>query len=85
MRPPKPRYFQNRRDLAASVQVRVLRKRGRNSDVELTPTASKRGNSFSATFKEVNVHRVEKLLLERCCCKVSETTDVFLVVRAALT
>jgi hypothetical protein len=61
MRPPKPRYFRNRLDLADSVQVHVLRKRRRNSDTELTPTASKRGNSISATIKEVNVQRVEKL------------------------
>ena len=59
MRPPKPRYFRNRLDLADSVQVHVLRKRRR--DTELTPTASKRGNSISATIKEVNVQRVEKL------------------------
>jgi hypothetical protein len=59
MRSPKPRYFRNRLDLTDHVQVRVLRKRLRISETELTQMASKFGNSISAISKEVNLQRLE--------------------------
>lgn len=61
MRPPKPRYFRNRLDLADRVQVRVLRKRLRVSETELTQVASKVGNSISAISKEVNLQRLDQI------------------------
>jgi DNA polymerase III delta subunit len=61
MRAPKPRYFRNRLDLTDHVQVRVLRKRLRISEAELTQMASKLGNSISAINKEVNHQRLERL------------------------
>jgi uncharacterized protein DUF3606 len=61
MRPPKPRYFRNRLDLADRVQIRVLRKRLRVSETELTQVASKVGNSISAISKEVNLQRLDQI------------------------
>lgn len=61
MRPPKPRYFRNRLDLADRVQVRVLRKRLRVSETELTQVALKVGNSISAINKEVNLQQSDQL------------------------
>ena len=59
MRPPKPRFFRNRLDLADHVQVRVLRRRLRISETELVQIASKFGNSISAISKEVNLQRLQ--------------------------
>ena len=61
MRPPKPRYFRNRLDLADRVQVRVLRKWLRISETELSQIALRNGNSIAAISKEVNLQRLDKL------------------------
>ena len=61
MRPPKPRNFRNRLDLADRVQVRVLRKRLRISETELSQIALRNGNSIAAISTEVNLQRLDKL------------------------
>lgn len=50
-------YFRNRLDLTDRVQVRVLRRRLRISDAELSQIVAKSGNSISAISKEVALQR----------------------------
>ena len=48
----KPTYFRNALDLRDRVQVRIVRKRLKLSDTELTTVVRKAGNSLAAISKE---------------------------------
>ena len=51
----KPTYFRNALDLRDRVQVRILRKRLKLTDTELTAVVRKAGNSLAAISKEAAV------------------------------
>ncbi|QPF82279.1 DUF3606 domain-containing protein [Bradyrhizobium genosp. L] len=48
----KPAYFRNALDLSDKVQVKVLRRRLKLSNEQLTSVVRKSGNSISAIAKE---------------------------------
>ena len=50
----KPTYFRNSLDLKDKVQVKVLRKRLRVSEVQFAGIVRKSGNSISAITKEAS-------------------------------
>ena len=50
----KPTYFRNSLDLKDKVQVKVLRKRLKVSDVQFAGIVRKSGNSISAITKEAS-------------------------------
>lgn len=57
MRRSKPQPIRNKLDLSDRTQVRLLRKRLRLSDSELTEIVGRIGNSLAAISKEVAVQR----------------------------
>jgi hypothetical protein len=60
MRRPKPRLYRNRLDLTDRVQVRVIKRRFRITDAELSRIIAKTGNSISGISKEVALQRVRE-------------------------
>lgn len=61
MRRSKPQVVRNKLDLTDRTQVRLVRKRLRLSDVELTEIVGRIGNSISAISKEVALQRANAL------------------------
>lgn len=61
MRPPKPQSIRNKLDLADRTQVRLVRKRLRLSDAELTGIVGRIGNSIAAISKEAALQRATTL------------------------
>lgn len=59
MRRSKPQFIRNKLDLTDPTQVRLVRRRLRLSDGELTEIIGRIGNSISAITKEVAVQRNE--------------------------
>lgn len=57
MRRSKPPPIRNKLDLADRAQVRLVKKRLRLSDTELTEIVGRIGNSISAISKEATVRR----------------------------
>ena len=57
MRRTRPTSLRNRIDLTDRTQVRLVRKRLRMSDAELTAMVGRIGNSISAISKEVALKR----------------------------
>jgi DNA-binding transcriptional regulator YiaG len=53
----RPTYFRNSLDLRDKVQVKVLRKRLKLSNVEFADILRKSGNSISAIKKEAEANR----------------------------
>jgi len=51
----KPTYFRNSHDLRDRVQVKIVRKRLKLSENELSAIVRKAGNSLTAISKEANV------------------------------
>lgn len=61
MRRSKPRPIRNKLDLTDCTQVRLVKKRLRLSDAELTAIVSRIGNSLSAISKEATMQRANSL------------------------
>ena len=61
MRRSKPQPIRNKLDLTDPIQVRLIRKRLRLSDTELTAIVGRIGNSLSAISKEVALQRTSAL------------------------
>lgn len=61
MRQRKIRPIRNRLDLADATQVRLIRKRLRLSEAELTEIVDKIGNSIAAIGKEVALQRARQV------------------------
>jgi hypothetical protein len=61
MRRAKPQPIRNKLDLADPTQVRLVRKRLRLSDAELTAIVGRIGNSLSAISKEAALQRATAL------------------------
>ena len=61
MRRAKAQPIRNKLDLSDPTQVRLVRKRLRLSDAELTEIADRIGNSISAISKEVATQRARNL------------------------
>ena len=61
MRRAKPQPIRNKLDLSDRTQVRLVRKRLRLSDAQLTEIADRIGNSISAISKEVATQRAHSL------------------------
>ena len=61
MRRAKPPSLRNKIDLADRTQVRLVRKRLRMSDAELTEIVGRIGNSISAISKEVALKRARSV------------------------
>ncbi len=61
MRRARPQPIRNRLDLSDRTQVRLVRKRLRLSDAQLTEIADRIGNSISAIAKEVAAQRARNL------------------------
>jgi hypothetical protein len=61
MRRAKPQPIRNKLDLSDRTQVRLVRKRLRLSDTQLTEIADRIGNSISAIAKEVAAQRARRL------------------------
>ena len=61
MRRAKPQPIRNKLDLSDPTQVRLVRKRLRLSDAQLTEIADRIGNSISAISKEVATQRARRL------------------------
>ena len=61
MRQRKTRPIRNRLDLADITQVRLIRKRLRLSEAELTEIVDKIGNSIAAIGKEVALQRARQV------------------------
>jgi hypothetical protein len=57
MRRSKPQPIRNKLDLADRKQVRLVKRRLRISEVELTTIVGKIGNSLAAISKEVAIRR----------------------------
>jgi hypothetical protein len=57
MRRQKPPFIRNQLDLKDRVQVRIIKRRLRLSDVELSNVVSKAGNSLAAISKEAGLQR----------------------------
>jgi Protein of unknown function (DUF3606) len=55
MKTRKPTYFRNSVDLRDRVQVKILRKRLKLSDVQFASIVQKSGNSIAAIAKEAAV------------------------------
>ena len=54
-------YFRNRLDLTDHVQVRVVKRRLRLSEAELSGLVDRVGNSISAISKEVALRRAQRV------------------------
>jgi len=54
-------YFRNRLDLTDHVQVRVVKRRLRLSEAELSGLVDRIGNSISAISKEVALRRAQRV------------------------
>lgn len=61
MRRSKPRPIRNKLDLTDRSQVRLIKKRLKLSDMELTTIVERIGNSISAISKEVALQRATML------------------------
>jgi hypothetical protein len=61
MRQRKPRPIRNTVDLADAKQVRVIKRRFRVSEAELSQIVDKIGNSIAAIGKEVALQRAAEL------------------------
>ncbi|MGL3104778.1 hypothetical protein [Bradyrhizobium sp. BR 1432] len=61
MRRPKPQPIRNKLDLTDRTQVRLVKKRLRLSDAELTSIVGRIGNSISAISKEAALQRASAL------------------------
>ena len=61
MRRAKPQSLRNKIDLTDRTQVRLIRKRLRMSDAELTEMVGRIGNSIAAISKEVALKRANVL------------------------
>lgn len=57
MRRSKPQPIRNKLDLTDRIQVRLVKKRLRLSDAELTAIVGRIGNSLSAISKEATMQR----------------------------
>jgi hypothetical protein len=61
MRRPKPQPIRNKLDLSDRTQVRLVKKRLRLSDAELTEIVERIGNSLSAVSKQAALQRAAGL------------------------
>ena len=57
MRRSKPQAFRNKLDLSDRTQVRILKRRLRVSDAELSEIVGRIGNSIAAISKEVTTQK----------------------------
>lgn len=61
MRRSKPQPIRNKLDLTDPIQVRLVKKRLKLSDTELTAIVGRIGNSLSAISKEATMQRANSL------------------------
>ena len=70
MRRLKSKPIRNKLDLSDLVQVRLLRKRLRLSESELSDIVTRVGNSISAISKQANVQRASRMSEPSCVAPV---------------